>query len=212
MYLTLNSGKINCFWISEHALTHGLVDQVFHLCRPEALNQHLCHAEQGELFCFSLPKRGLCRYTCYLCQSKKGHAKHQHFNSTRVKLTPHTTQRSSLLIIFLMPIQFIILQQQQQRLGAQLQKLFFGNFPLPNITALQHLLPCRCHTNIIWLMALSPTCARISLRFHLLSLLSTKSSSLPGETVELCPEWGRKEKVGLYQTNPQIILSTCSHD
>lgn len=117
MCLTLDSGKINCFWENEHALTHFSVDQGLGLCRSEAVNHHLCHAEQGELFCFCLPKRGLCRCSCYLCQSKKGHARHQHFNSTRVKPTPHTTQRTNLLIISFMLILFIILQQQQ-RLGA----------------------------------------------------------------------------------------------
>lgn len=130
IYLTLNSDKINCFRKSEHAFTHVSVDQGLGLCRSEALNHPLCHAEQGELCCFCLPKRGLCRGICYLCQSKKGHARHQHFNSTRVKLTPHTTQRSNLPIIsFMLTLYAILQQQQQQRLGAQHQNLLFGNFP-----------------------------------------------------------------------------------
>lgn len=120
MYYDLNSGKINSFWKSEHALTHVSVGQGLGLCRSEALNQHLCHAEQGELFCFCLLK------SLQMCQSKKGHARQQHFNPTRVKLTPHTAQRSNLLIISFILILLIMLQQQ--RLGSQLQKLLFGNF------------------------------------------------------------------------------------
>lgn len=125
MCLTLDSGKINCFWKSECAFTLVSIDQGLGLCRSEALNHHLCRAKQGELCCFCLPKRGLCRCICYLSQTKKGRALHQHFNSTRVELTPHTTQRSKLLIISFMLILYVILQQQQQRLRAQLQRLLF---------------------------------------------------------------------------------------